>query len=340
MTDEQSSSTNRQSVQTSQFSTDSINAVFQKKGKDLILMPIKNIIIINYILPGCSNIFRLAFVNILYRYMQYRLFGATDSIVVLQPLIDLCTIVYSQALMDASRETLFSFIQNRQKNAAKAFFACVLINYYVIGLLISIVLILTVGYPCGGNGQKQLSLVVLFQDKFKLIFPLIIICTLFLHAQQYKIDQLKCFSIYITNINIFQQFPLPPRRVQQILQKKVYQLTYQNLRRQLESIAFYNEEIAIRMLKQVTTIVISHGHFYYCHVSCVHGETQGQTKNHYKNKCQHHVGFDNMSEAGYFDHRGRYSRIQYVLGQDSQNCHFVATPQLHMAIIKQLSQII
>ncbi|CAL5987759.1 Conserved_hypothetical protein [Hexamita inflata] len=140
MTDEQSSSTNRQSVQTSQFSTDSINAVFQKKGKDLILMPIKNIIIINYILPGCSNIFRLAFVNILYRYMQYRLFGATDSIVVLQPLIDLCTIVYSQALMDASRETLFSFIQNRQKNAAKAFFACVLINYYVIGLLISIVL--------------------------------------------------------------------------------------------------------------------------------------------------------------------------------------------------------
>ncbi|CAL6078095.1 Hypothetical_protein [Hexamita inflata] len=54
----------------------------------------------------------------------------------------------------------------------------------------------------------------------------------------------------------------------------------------IETIAFYNEEIAIRMLKQVTTIVISHGHFYYCHFSCVHGETQDQTKNHYKNKCQ------------------------------------------------------
>ncbi|CAL6045955.1 Hypothetical_protein [Hexamita inflata] len=86
----------------------------------------------------------------------------------------------------------------------------------------------------------------------------------------------------------------------------------------IESIAFYNEEIAIRMLKQVTTIVISHAHFYYCHFSCVHGDTQGQTKNHYKNKCKRHVGFDSLSGAGYFDHRGRYSRIQYVLGQDEK----------------------
>ncbi|CAL6040659.1 Hypothetical_protein [Hexamita inflata] len=77
----------------------------------------------------------------------------------------------------------------------------------------------------------------------------------------------------------------------------------------IESIAFYNEEIAIRMLKQVTTIVISHAHFYYCHFSCVHGETQGQTKNHYKNKCKRHVGFDSLSGAGYFDHTCTYCQL-------------------------------
>ncbi|CAL6024354.1 Conserved_hypothetical protein [Hexamita inflata] len=72
--------------------------------------------------------------------MQYRLWGNTVSIIVLQPFIDLCTTTYSLALLDGSREILFGFIQNKQKNAAKAYFACVLVNYYTVGLCISIVI--------------------------------------------------------------------------------------------------------------------------------------------------------------------------------------------------------
>ncbi|CAL6036592.1 Hypothetical_protein [Hexamita inflata] len=143
-----------------------------------------------------------------------------------------------------------------------------------------------------------------------------------------KLTNSSVFQYILLTLTFFNNFRFLQDEYNRFYKRRYTTLTYQNLRRQLESIAFYNEEIAIRMLKQVTTIVISHGHFYYCHFSCVHGETQGHTKNHYKNKCQRHVGFDNLSEAGYFDHRGRYSRIQYVLGQDSQNCHFVATPQL------------
>ncbi|CAL6042899.1 Hypothetical_protein [Hexamita inflata] len=90
----------------------------------------------------------------------------------------------------------------------------------------------------------------------------------------------------------------------------------------LKSIAFQNQELAIRMLKSVSTIVNKHGHFIYCHFSCVHGNTKclinNKTSNYNKNYCKRRVGYDSLSGDGYYSKKGRYNHIKYVYGLDDQ----------------------
>ncbi|CAL6030545.1 Hypothetical_protein [Hexamita inflata] len=137
MSDKSSSKNNSSSVSSSFKSTVS-QSLFERKGLDYVTMPMKKILWQHYVLLAISTIFTQLARAMFYNFIQHKLWEETYSIIAVQPFIDFITIVYAQGIISASRGNLMSLLQNKQKNAAKAYFGCVLVIFYLTGLAVAL----------------------------------------------------------------------------------------------------------------------------------------------------------------------------------------------------------